>query len=184
MEFETVVKNRRSIRKYQDKKVEPEKIEKLIESVRLCQSAKNRQPWQLMILQDEGKDQVAQIMLDLFETNVYELPGYMNSSKYSAWTIKSAPLLILVFREKDEIWDLGDYVSIGAAIEHICLEAVNLDLGSVWIRDTAYTEKEICTYAGYPDLELVSTVAIGYPDEDPEARPRKAIDEIVIKKKN
>lgn len=186
MDFEKVVHDRRSIRKFEDTKIEAEKIDKLIEAARLCQSAKNRQPWKFMILQEEEKDQVAEIMLALFEQSNIDLPGYMNSSKSSANAIKRAPLLILVFKEKDNKdgnWMTGDLLSIGAAIEHICLEAVNLSLGSVWIRDTTYTEQAICDYLGYPDLELVSGIAIGYPAEEPSPRPRKKAEELILQKR-
>lgn len=182
MEFEKVVENRRSIRKYLPKEVEQEKIDKLIEMARLCQSAKNRQPWRFMILCAEDKNMVADIMLELFERNDIELPGFVNSSKSSANIIKAAPVLILVFKDKDEDWDVGDTLSIGAAIEHICLEAVNLGLGSVWLRDTEYTKTEICTALGYPELDLISAVCIGYPNEDPAPRTRKGINEIVLLK--
>ena len=136
MELEEVIAQRRSIRKFETKPVDKVKREKLIEAARLCQSAKNRQPWQFMILKDGRKDQVAGIMLQLFESHDEELPGYVNSSRHTAQIIQNAPVLMLVFREPDELWIPGDLLSIGAAIEHVCLEAVNLGLGALWIRDT------------------------------------------------
>ena len=180
MEFEKVIKERKSIRKFTNQQIEDEKLKSIIECARLCQSAKNRQPWSFMILKDESKNKIVDIMLNLFEKNDIDIPGYMNSSKSSANVIKNAPILILVFRENDEDWLTGDLLSIGAAIEHICLEAVNLGLGSLWIRDTVYTEKEICESVGYKDLQLVSAVAIGYPAESPSQRPRKSTSEILI----
>lgn len=120
-----------------------------------------------MILEDGRKDQVAGIMLQLFESHDEELPGYVNSSRHTAQIIQNAPVLMLVFREPDELWIPGDLLSIGAAIEHVCLEAVNLGLGALWIRDTEYTEKEICAYVGYPQLQLVSAIALGYPPNSP-----------------
>lgn len=180
MDMELVIKNRRSIRKYLDKDVPNEIIDKLIESARLCQSANNRQQWKFMILKGDDKNKIAEIMLNFIKKNNIDLPGYINSSKYTAEIILNAPVLILAFKEHDEGWAIGDLVSIGAAIEHICLEAVNLGLGSLWIRDTAYTEKEICNFVGYNDLDLVSAIAVGYKDESPEPRPRKSREEIII----
>lgn len=183
MNFEEVVEKRRSIRKFSSEMVEDEKINKLIEAARLCQSAKNRQPWRFMILKGNAKDKVAEIMLSLFEKNNAELPGYRNSSKASANVIKNAPVLILVFKEKDDNWTIGDTLSIGAAVENICLEAVNLGLGSLWIRDTIYTEDEIAEYAGYKDLQLVCGISVGYPAEEPAQRPRKKTEEIILEKR-
>lgn len=180
MELEEVIKARRSIRKFLSHEVEAEKTERLLECARLCQSAKNRQPWMFMILKRDDKDRVADIMLAPFEQSHSESAGYQNSSKHSAQVIKEAPMLMLVFMEKDENWLTGDLLSIGAAIEHICLEAVNLGLGALWIRDTAYTEDEICGAMGYENLRLVSAIAVGYPAESPAQRPRKAMEDIVI----
>ena len=103
MELEEVIAQRRSIRKFETKPVEKAKLEKLIEAARLCQSAKNRQPWQFMILENGRKDQVAEIMLQLFESHNEELPGFVNSSRHTAQVIKNAPVLMLVFREPDEV---------------------------------------------------------------------------------
>lgn len=180
MEFDQVIQNRRSIRKFQQQPVETEKITAILDCARLCQSSKNRQPWRFMVLTGDKKNRVADIMLNLFENNNVELPGYMNSSKNSANIIKNAPVLILVFIPKDEAWIQSDLLSVGAAIEHICLKAVDEGLGSVWIADTVYTRDEICEELGRCDDLLVSGIAIGYPDEDPLPRPRKALEEIIL----
>ena len=95
MELEEVIAQRRSIREFETKPVEKVKLEKLIEAARLCQSAKNRQPWQFMILEDGRKDQVAEIMLQLFESHDEELPGFVNSSRHTAQIMKNAPVLML-----------------------------------------------------------------------------------------
>ena len=180
MELEEVIRQRRSIRKFKSTPIEEAKLEKLIEAARLCPSAKNRQPWRFMILKAEIKDQIADIMLHLFESHDEKLPGYVNSSRYTAEIIKTAPVLILVLRETDELWTTGDLLSIGAAIEHIGLAAVDLGLGSLWIRDTEYTEKEITELIGYPELQLVSAIALGYPAEHPEPRPRKPQEALLL----
>ena len=181
MEFMDTVRNRRSIRKFDAKPVEAEKLERILEATRLCQSAKNRQPWKFLVLTGEEKAKVPKIMLDLFKQNHFDIPNYVNSSKYTARVIRNAAVLILVLREPDADWMGMDYLSIGAAVEHICLAAVNEGLGALWIGDTVYTEKEIRACFGCEDLELVCAVAIGYPLEAPEARPRKEMHEILWK---
>lgn len=184
MEFDQIIQDRRSIRKFISKEVEEEKVVALLESARLCQSAKNRQPWKFMLLTGKDKDEVADIMLSLFEKNHVELTGYANSSKNSAHIIQQAPLLVLAFIERDENWIHSDLLSMGAAIEHLCLKAVDLDLGAVWIADTVYTRDEISAAMGYANLQLISGIAIGYPDEHPNPRPRKEIEDILLKKQS
>jgi len=60
MELRDVIKARRSIRKYTDKAVEPEKIAELIEAARLCQSGHNKQPWRFLVLEGERRHEAAQ----------------------------------------------------------------------------------------------------------------------------
>lgn len=174
------IKQRRSIRKFQNRPIERSIILELIRSAGLCQSAKNRQPWRFMILEGENKDHIAEIMCQNFSQTDIPLPGYMNSAKSSAAIIRNAPVVLAIFKEKDLNWQTGDCLSIGAAIEHICLHCVELGLGSLWIRDTIYTEAAICHALHQEHLDLVSVLAIGYPSETPAARSRKMLEDIII----
>ena len=70
-------------------------------------------------------------------------------------------------------------LSIGGAIEHICLRATDLGLGSLWIRDTTYSQKEIAKLIGYENMEVISAISIGYPNQSPKQRPRKELKEIL-----
>ncbi len=88
--------------------------------------------------------------------------------------------MILENEEKDDHWLFPDILSIGAAMEHICLEAVNLQLGALWIGDVMYTEEEIRKSTRHEELQLVSGIAIGYPDENPNPRPRNEMSEIIV----
>ncbi len=170
MELIDVIKNRRSIREFKENEVSKDLIEDLINCARLAPSAKNRQPWKFVIVQNDIKNEIANIMLEN-TTN--------NTSKYTAKTIKEASILILVLKNKNDNWIIGDTLSIGAAIEHICLRATDLGLGSLWIRDTVYIQKEIENLIRIKNMEMICAVAIGYPNESPNSRPRKKLDEIL-----
>ena len=182
MDFENLIKKYHSIRKFIPKDVEDDKLNKIIKAAGLSQSASNRQPWKFMILKSDLKNKIAETMTYLFD-NDKNLPNYLSSSKSSAKSIKSAPVLILAFQEEDSDWLVDDLLSIGAAIEHICLESVNLGLGSLWIRDITYIEKDICKIVGYDSLKLISAVAVGYAEKYPEKEREVNIDDILIESK-
>ena len=183
MELNDAIKNRRSIRKYKNNDVSNFIIEELINSARLAPSAKNRQPWKFMIVRDKTKNEIADIMLEQLKESKISLERKIYNAKSSvkatAYIIKEAPVLILVFRAKEENWIVGDSLSIGAAIEHICLRAIDLELGSLWIRDIVYTQKEIAKLVGKDDMELISAISIGYSDEKPKERTKKKLNEIL-----
>ena len=183
MELKETIKNRRSVRKYKNMDISNDIIEDLINFARLAPSAKNRQPWKFMIVKDKTKNKIADIMLEQVKESRVSLERKIynaNSSvKTTAYTIKKAPVLILVFKPKEDNWIIGDSLSIGAAIEHICLRATDLELGSLWIRDIVYTQKEIANLVGKNDMELISAISIGYPDENPKQRLRKKLNEVL-----
>lgn len=183
MELEIVIKNRRSIRKYKDTDVSNEIVEDLINYARLAPSAKNRQPWKFMIVKGKTKNKIADIMIERENKSKVSLERKIynaNSSvKATAKVMKEAPILILVLKDYEDNWIIGDSLSIGGAIEHICLRATDLGLGSLWIRDIVYTQKEIAKLIGYEDMEVISAISIGYPAEEPKQRPRKKLSEIL-----
>lgn len=183
MELNKAIENRRSIRKYKVIDVPNEIIEELINYARLAPSAKNRQPWKFMIVKDKIKNEIADIMLEQDKKSRISLERKIynaNSSvKATALIIKEAPILILVFRPKDNNWVIGDSLSIGAAIEHICLKATDLKLGYLWIRDIVYTQNSIANLVGKDDMELISAISIGYPDENPKQRTKKKLEEVM-----
>lgn len=178
METKETIKNRRSIRKYKNIKISKELIEDLIECARLAPSAKNRQPWKFVIVKGDVKNQISNMMIEKEDTE--ERRKSKNSSvKGTARVIKDAPILILVLKQYDDYWNTGDLLSIGGAIEHICLEATALGLGSLWIRDIVYTQKEIAKLVNHEDMEVISAISIGYADENPKQRPRKNLNEVL-----
>lgn len=64
MQLKEAIENRRSIRKYKCEEVPNELIEELIECARLAPSAKNRQPWEFLIVKNNTKNEIADIMLE------------------------------------------------------------------------------------------------------------------------
>lgn len=193
MELREVMEKRRSTREFSHKEIEKEKIVDLIECARLSPSAANRQNWYFVVVEKDMKNKIADIM----EKQLCKQKDNMNSIEKatkphiatsslvgSIKVIHEAPILILVFRYPNEKGMESDYLSIGSAIEHICLRATDLNLGSLWIRDIVYTRKEIAQEVGHEDMELVSAVAIGYSIEFPYERKKKILEDIMEWYKN
>ena len=183
MEFMKTIEDRRSIRMFKSEEPPKEVIEEILNCGRLAPSAKNRQPWYFVIARNDIKDKIADIMIN-YSKNADDKEeraklGCPSSVNPTANVIKQAPILVLVFREKDNNWIIGDNLSIGACVENICLGAVNLGLGSLWIRDTVYTASEIANLVNHGDMELNCAVALGYANQSPKQRPRKNLNDIV-----
>lgn len=186
MNLKEVIDKRVSTREYSIEMVSKKDIEELIDSARKAPSAANRQPWHFVILEGEKKEKVAQILLKQYKKEKNRTDNPVATEEYipamslvnSIRIINEAPVLILVFRENNDNWKEGDYLSIGCAVEHICLRATDLGLGSLWLRDVIYMRKEIAKLLKKEKMDLVTGITIGYSTEYPYERNKKSIAEI------
>ena len=182
MIFKDVINNRRTSRVFTDKNVSFNKIKKILYSATIAPSARNRQPWKFYILNDNQKDH---IMNMLFEWDIKN-PKSRSSVKGSAEQIKSANKMIMIYRDKYkskakiENYYKPDYLSIGCAIENMCLQAVDLGLGSCILCDTLYIEKEIDDYLGIKDYEQICGFIVGYPIYNYPPKPKKELNDLIL----
>lgn len=187
MELREAIEKRVSTREYSIENIEKKVIEDLIDCARLAPSAANRQPWNFLVLEGESKKKVADILLKKYQEEKDVLDNSKPTKEYkptmslinSVRIISEVPVLVLVFREKNPSWLEGDYLSIGCAVEHICLRATDLGLGTLWIRDVIYMRGEISKLFKKEDMELVTGLAIGYSTEYPYERKKKSLDDIL-----
>ena len=167
MDFTALLHNRQSVRHYQDRPVEPEKITQLIEAVRLAPSASNSQPWKLIIVDaPELKDQVARAT---FSTLV-AFNKFVPQAPVLAVLVVEKPKLITQIggRLKDRDFPLID---IGIAAEHFCLQAAELGLGTCmlgWFDEPAI--QQLLHIPPHKRIGLV--IALGYSEGDAPPRPK------------
>jgi len=183
METLKSIEERRSIRGYTKEKLSREIVEDILNCGRLAPSAKNRQPWYFVVVESDIKDKIADMMIEYTlnndVTNERKILGHKSSVNPTANVIKEAPILVLIFREKNENWIVGDNLSIGACVENMCLRATDLGIGSLWIRDTVYVAEDIAKMLGHEDMELNCALTLGYPAQNPKMRPRKNLEDII-----
>lgn len=184
MDVIRAIEERRSIRKFKDKVVPKEIIEKVLELATKAPSGKNRQPWKFVVVQNNTKDEMVRIMGDSLDQNKKENKS-TGSLELSINSINEASAVILVFNTFSNFEEdynhhrsLTDTQSIGAAIQTLLLAAQDFKLGTLWICDIFYCDREICSWLNCKD-ELIAAVAIGYPDQSPYPRPRKQLEEVV-----
>jgi nitroreductase len=167
MNFTELVTKRFSARKYLARKVEPEKLQKILEAGRLAPTACNNQPFKLLVIEsDEGLEKL------------------QKASKTF-----DAPLAILVCSNREQCWkrplDGKESGDIDASIitDHLMLQATELGLGSVWV--CSFDPEIMRSEFNIPAVfEPVNLLVIGYSaDESPNPRHfiRKCMDELIVK---
>lgn len=157
---------RRSIRKYKGTPVEDEKLRLILEAARLAPSWKNMQCWRFLIIGDGAKKS------RLLEAFPEDNPGRK--------ALIQAPLVIVVCAAPEEsgVENGIEYFIADTAIafEHLCLAAQALGLGTCWMG--LFDEVRLKAATGVPEkFRVVGVTPLGYPDQEPNARPRKDLHE-------
>lgn len=161
MDFLEIAKKRYSVRNYSDRKVEAEKLDKILQAAHVAPTAANLQPVHLIAVQEkDGLEKIGK------GANIY-----------------GAPLAVIVCANHNKAWvrpfDNKQTTDIDASIltDHMMIEATELGLGSVWV---CYFKPDIIRKEfNLPDnLEPINILAIGYSNEeaaDPERHSQTRI---------
>lgn len=167
-----VIEARRSVRAYKDTPVEREKLQLLAECGVKAPSAMNRQEWELRIV--DSKEWIDACTADYLKAvEGTDKAKYMLTPTFKN-IFRNAPAVIFVAAPEGEFSD----VNIGMLGENIMLAATELGLGTCCLGSVLFTfaEPEMGKYVeslnfseGY---RLRYALAVGYPDETPEAKAR------------
>ena len=168
------IKGRRSIRRFEDRPVPHDIIEKIVSTAAMAPSWKNTQVTRYIAIEGEAKNKVAAC------TNIWPKNGDI---------INGAPMVIAVCAiqkrsgyEKDgsfstnkgDKWEMFD---VGAASEAFCLAAHEAGLGTVIL---GLYDDNCPEVIGVPEgQELIALIPIGYPAESPEAPRRKEVSDLL-----
>ena len=175
MEFINAVKGRRSIRRYQDRDILDSIIEKLLDLALYAPSSMNGQPWHFIVIrEDKTKKELVRIK-----------NKYCPSEKeiYQADFIQDAPVIIIVCVDRQRSYDRGVENAVLAAA-NIMLGAYSMGLGSVYMSayragDPRISEEIRETLDIPPDMDPITIIPLGYPDELPEPKTIKPLKEVV-----
>ena len=166
--FLDLAKKRYSVRNYQDKPVEDEKLQYILECGRVAPSAANYQPWQIVVIRE------AEMRKKLAVT--YGRPWFLH-----------APVVLVICGDHNIAWkraDGKDHTDIDASIivDHMTLAAAEQGLGTCWICDfDALKCAEILQLPS--NIEPIAYLPVGYPGKEPDDRNRhlvrKTLDEFI-----
>ncbi len=159
-----LLRQRRSIRKYQQRPVEKEKADGLVEAVLRAPSSRGFNPWHFVVVTDPA------------------MLGRLSKAKpHGAAFLKDAPMALVIGADPSvsDVW-----VEDAAIASIVChLAATDLGLGSCWIQIRKRphdAEKSASDHVrgllNLPDnLEVLSIVAIGYPAEEKKGHPGESL---------
>lgn len=168
MEFDELIRERRSVRAFRPDPVPEETIEKLLAAAVQAPSAGNLQAWEFVVVRDrEAKRRLARAALE--QTFVAEAPVVI---------VTCRNLLRNSFRYGGRGRDFYSLVDASCASMVLLLAAQNEGLGACFVG--AYRDAEVSRVLGLPGhVRPVGIIPMGHPAESPQAVERLPLSEVV-----
>ncbi len=142
--------HRVSVRKYQNKLVEEEKISIMLHAAMAAPSARNQQPWEYYVVTNKEK------IVELSKTSPY------------ATCVKDAPLVFVACYRNNTAVPNYAQIDMSASVENLLLQADELGLGAVWIGIAPIEERmeAVSKVINLPErLSAFALISCGYPGE-------------------
>lgn len=179
METLEAIKTRRSIRKFSDQPIEPEKLQAVLEAVQQAPSWSNKQCWSLVVVQDqEVRTKISELS---FVESFFATYGYKTNPAQKG--LAQAPIVLVACADPQQSGDLrGEQyymADLGIATQNLMLAAHDLGLGSVFVG--VFDEEQLKSLLGIPaQIRIVGLFPLGYPAGEAKAGPpRKPLSEFV-----
>jgi len=164
MQFWEILKARRSVRGYRSDPVPEEKLQRVLEAVRLAPTAANMQPFKFIVIKNKEKREALK-------------------AAYSPEWFWTAPVIICACAKPKDAWKRSDgknYAEVDTtiAMDHLILAATAEGLGTCWIG--AFDVAKVREILGIPkELEPIAMTPLGYPADKPSQKIRKPLEELV-----
>lgn len=170
------IRNRRSIRKYQERPIEEEKLTEILEAARLAPSGNNTQPWHFIVV---NSPEMRQRLADASHNQQWMVQAPIHIVCVADIRSRVGADAEINLEDDSPMLEFKKLIrDTSIAIEHLVLEAEEQGLGTCWV--AWFSPREIGDLLGVPEDKYVQAIiTLGYKGEDPQARPRKPLQEIV-----
>ena len=170
MDFEQLINARQSDRKYDTQPIDRALLVRCLEAARIAPSACNSQPWKFVVVDDPK-----------LLAGMKEAAAGMGMNKW----VTDVPVIVAVVLEKmnltarigsvikDKEYSLLD---VGIAVEHFCLQATELGLGTCIIG--WFDEKKVKKLLDIPKRRVPLLISVGYPASEHRKKVRKPLEEM------
>lgn len=184
MDLLEALRTRQSIGKVKPDPVDKDKIEQILEIGTRAPNHHHTEPWRFFVMTGEGRHVLGDAYTDIALEKVSGLSEEdkaLVAEKQKGKAMR-APVVIAVavsFSKEDEIQCIEDRAATHAAMENMLLAAKGLGLGAIWRTGAPLYHPRMKAAFGLADNEeLAGMIYLGYPDQEKEQQPRKAVSEV------
>ncbi|MCE5327277.1 MAG: nitroreductase family protein [Planctomycetaceae bacterium] len=163
MEFYDVIQRRCSVRKFQPRPVEEDKLTRILNAGRIAPSGRNRQEWKFIVVRQE------------------DTRAALAAASEQPWLARAPVIVAVAGLNPDRVMSCevpADPVDCAIAIDHMVLAATAEGLGACWVGH--FSQESCCQILDVPSsAKIIEMMAMGYSDQAPAAKQRKGLDEVV-----
>jgi nitroreductase len=164
MEFQTLVKQRYSVRDYKPDELDSSLLDQVLTAGQFAPTAANRQPFKIIVIHTK------------------RMKGELLKIYNRAW-FSEAPIVLCACGIPDQSWVRADgksYLDVDIAIvmDHVSLAAADIGLGTCWVAsfDTSVA-RDLLRIP--PEAEPIILMSLGYPADQKGDKERKPLSEII-----
>jgi nitroreductase len=162
-----IIRKRYSCRAYEDRAIEQEKLDVILEAARLAPSARNFQDWRFVVVTDK-------------ETKT-KLAEAANNQRF----LEGAGAIVIGCSSSDYVMRCGQAIApidVAIALEHMALQATELGLATCWIG--SFFPEKVRPILGIPEnVAIIELMAIGYSADEQKQQKREPLESIVCYEK-
>ncbi|MFH1327672.1 MAG: nitroreductase family protein [Candidatus Bathyarchaeota archaeon] len=165
MDVLEAIKTRRSVRRFKTTPVNADLILRIIDAARYSPSSRNRQPWEFVIIRTQDvKRKLSQI---------HEF----------SWPVREAPVSVLVLGNQ-KLSARRVPQDCSCAIQNMWLAAHSFGIGCCWVAvhstEDYIIEEKVKEILPIPEnYRVIAIIAMGYPDEKPDQKDLKSLEELI-----
>ena len=163
MDIYEAIEKRYSVREYQDKSVEEDKLQRVLNAGRVAPSARNRQEWKFVVVRDP------------------QMRRSLGEAADQAFLAAAPVIIAVVGLTPDKVMHCtvpADPVDCAVAIDHMTLTAVAEGLGTCWIGH--FDQDSCCALLDVPSsAKIIEMLALGYPAGQGGTKKRKPAEEVI-----
>ena len=194
-----LMRSRRSVRRFEERAVSRDDVNRLLEAARWAPSNHNRQPWRFLVFEDRGRiaalaEEVERDLTGKIGRLPATLAGHFGEFVHYATLFGGAPVVIAALHRRpvslsaalldgvpNPLLVSGEPLSVAMAIQNLLLAAHALGLGACVLTGPLLAPGPMAAGLAVPDgYDLTCLVAVGHPAESPVPPRRKAIEQSVV----
>jgi nitroreductase len=188
------IKNRRSVRMFQDRAVSDEDLQVILQAANQAPSAHNQQSWRFVVLRGAKKSELANLVNA--KANSFPKPSCV-LLRLASRSIACAPVVVavansgeLISRGRElfkvdkgtaqDFFRIMEIQSSAAAVENLLIAATSLGLSAVWLGVLVLIKKDVLEFIGEPpEGEFMAVIPVGYAAKIGQAPQKRPLEMIV-----